>query len=529
MEHKRLVTTLLITVYVSVCAWIACLPVPVTQANGQRLGSTKTEQTDANWQQVNNNGFGTAQASEISAVGAFDGYLYAGTDNAADGAQILRSSDGISWTAVSAPGFGIPHDTAPHAILDLATFNGRIYASTGRSQNAGQIWRSVNGLNWAPMIIAGFGDPDTVDVSALAVYNGQIYAGATNRVTGAQIWRSFTGDSNSWEQSVPAISGTEPAAVTGFAEFDGALYAAIESAEAPAQIWYSLGGDWMSAVADGFGDSNTNKTGGMAVLNGYLYVGAGNALQGAQLWRTNDGENWQQVITPGFGDANNQEIDALTVFENALYVSVQNPVTGVEIWRSQNGTVWQQANLDGFGDSKNTLANIVDPHLGNLYVGTRNQIDGGELWRLSSGVFYGLDLSPDASLSGQAGQRVAYTVILTNTGNTTDTYSLSLAGNVWPTTLSSSTETLLPTTTAHFTVTVDIPAGTSVNASDTVTVTAISQGAEGLSDAAVLTTHSTSPLHKIYLPTVINNAMKNMLYLPQIISGVSAQRRIADE
>ena len=344
------------------------------------------------WQQVNSNGFGDPQTGEVSALEAFNGYLYAGTHNPIDpaplydGAQIFRSSDGETWTAVTQPGFGNTHDTAPPAILDFIVFNSRLYASTGRG-NASQIWRSLNGVTWAPMDVTGFSNPDNVDVSALAVYGGMIYAGVTNQVTGAQIWRSFTGNNNEWTQVAPTVPGTAPASVTGFAvfEFDGGLYAAVESEEAPAQIWRSYGGGWEIIVNDGFGNGNTTSTGGMAVFAGYLYVGAGNTADGAQLWRTSDGASWEQAITPGFGDPNNQKVEMVFVFQNQLYASVKNAGTGIELWRSMDGTLWERANQDGFGDSNNSSSNgsnATADFLGRLYVGTSNVVDGGELWRM---------------------------------------------------------------------------------------------------------------------------------------------------
>src|SRR3990172_4464562 len=138
------------------------------------------------WQQVNSNGFGNLQTGEVSALEAFNGYLFAGTHNAIEFARIYRSPEGLTWTPVSQPGFGITHDIAPPAILDLAVFKGRLYASTGRGDGPGQIWRALDGVNWAPMVIAGFYDPDTVDITAFVIYNNFLYAGATNLVSGAQ-------------------------------------------------------------------------------------------------------------------------------------------------------------------------------------------------------------------------------------------------------------------------------------------------------------------------------------------------------
>jgi len=242
-------------------------------------------------------------------------------------------------------------------------------------------------VNWAPMVIHGFSDPDTVDITVLTEYNGLLYAGATNLISGAQVWRSFTGDNNTWTQVAPASPGTATASVTGFAIFNGGLYAAIES-DTPAQIWRSYGGasgTWTTVVSDGFGDANTLLTGGMAVFGNYLYTGTGNTTKGAQLWRTNDGASWEQAIEPGFGDPNNQKVEMVFVFQNQLYVSVKNAQTGIELWRSIDGTLWEQANQDGFGDSNNSgsnWSNATADFLGQFYMGTSNVVDGGELWRL---------------------------------------------------------------------------------------------------------------------------------------------------
>ena len=372
------------------------------------------------WQQVNSNGFGDPQTGEVSAVEAFNGHLYAGTHNAIAGARIFRSQEGVTWTAVTQPGFDIPHDTAPPAILDLAVFNGRLYASTGRG-NAGQIWRTLNGVIWAPMVIAGFADPDTVDITALAEYGGKLYAGATNEVSGAQIWSSYSGDSNTWTKATAPVTGTA-AGVTGLAAFDGALYAAVES-DAPAQLWRSYGGGWTTVISDGFGSSLTTSTGGLAEFGGYLYVGAGNSADGAQLWRTNDGDIWAQAISPGFGDPNNQKVELVFVFQNQLYASVKNVGTGMELWRSTDGSLWERANQDGFGDSNNAKSNgsnATAEFLGQLYVGTSNVVTGGELWRMQQQPAPHTDLSIGKQRQGTgwvtSGERITYTLTITNAG-----------------------------------------------------------------------------------------------------------------
>ncbi|MBK8900109.1 MAG: hypothetical protein IPM53_02910 [Anaerolineaceae bacterium] len=456
------------------------------------------------WQQVNNNGFGDLQASEVSAVEPFGDYLYAGTSNATNSARIFRSPDGLTWTPVIDPGFGNPHDTAPLAILDMLVFNGYLYASTGRG-NAAQIWRTVDGVNWARVVNAGFGDPDIVNITVLAEFNGLIYAGATHSITGAQIWRSFTGDSNSWTQVAPSAAGTSAAGVTGFAVFDGALYAAVEFEDgSPVQIWRSFGGDWTAVMTNGFGNSNTVFAGGMAEFSGYLYVGAGNTVHGAQLWRSGDGTNWTQVINLGFGGADNEKAELVYTFQNQLYVSEKNLSTGLAIWRSSDGLILEQANLDGFGDSENintNWSNATANFLNQLYVGTTNAIDGGELWQQEQP--FGVDLSPNATLQGAAGQIVTYTLSVTNTGKMIDTFNLGVAGNSWVTELSAPSIVLAPGSSSTFTVAVTIPSYVSSGTADIVTLTATSQGNLAINDSVTLTTQCLEQAWRISLPLVI--------------------------
>jgi hypothetical protein len=288
-------------------------------------------QEEPGWQQANGDGFGDPDAGEVSALAAFGSYLYAGTHNAIDGALILRSPDGVTWTPVIDPGFGNPHDTAPPAILDFVVSGSYLYASTGRGDSAAKIFRSSNGLHWAPVVNSGFADQDNVDITALAPYGGMLYAAVTNLVDGVQIWRSYTGDSNSWTQDSPPTLVAANAAVTSLAEFDGALYAAVESEEHPVQIWRTIGGGWSAVVADGFGDDSVTLSGGLAEFGGYLYAGTGSTSSGAQLWRTSDGDTWLPATTPGSGDTNNQEVTSLFVFQSQLYAGVSNATTGIEV------------------------------------------------------------------------------------------------------------------------------------------------------------------------------------------------------
>ncbi len=486
MGHKLVngVLAILLVVSVSACAANAGSIPEASVYNSQEIAQVIPIPT---WEQVNGDGFGDVKELEVSALEAFNSYLYAGTYNLIDplqvydGARIFRSPDGVTWTAVTGPGFQNPHDSAPPAILDFVVFGTRLYASTGRGGNPAQIWRSSNGTSWAPMVSAGFGDPDIHDIAALAVFNNVIYAGAGSQVSGAKIYRSSTGDSNTWTLVTPAAATMAGAGVTGFEVFNTTLYATVES-EAPLQIWRSSNGStWTVAVSNGFGDSQTTSTGGMAVFGGYLYVGAGNTTAGAQLWRSNNGTSWVEAIPPGFGDPNNKTVEMVFVFQNQLYVGVQNDQTGIEIWRSADGTNWEQVNADGFGDSKNTTTNgshAAADYLSQLYVGTSNIVTGAELWRMRQQV--PATPTPTSTATDTA------TPTVTNTPTDTPTNPPTATATDTATSTSTATPTDTPTNTATST-----PTSTPVN-TPTYTLTSTATGTPTNTPASGPTSTATS-------------------------------------
>ncbi|HLF87885.1 MAG TPA: FixG Ig-like domain-containing protein, partial [Anaerolineales bacterium] len=112
---------------------------------------------------------------------------------------------------------------------------------------------------------------------------------------------------------------------------------------------------------------------------------------------------------------------------------------------------------------------------------------------------FGVALSADQAASADAGTTVVYTVTVTNTGNTLDTFDLTASGS-WPATLSQATLSLGGGKSATFTVEVAVPGNAAGGDSNVTTVTATSQTNPTATDNTDLTT--TVVTYKLYLPLI---------------------------
>jgi hypothetical protein len=153
--------------------------------------------------------------------------------------------------------------------------------------------------------------------------------------------------------------------------------------------------------------------------------------------------------------------------------------------------------------------------IGNTYTGTlcvnsndaANPIVTVPLTLTVEAPSYGVELDPDGAMTDLAGATVTYTLYITNTGNTADTFNLAATGNSWTTTLSDSSVSLNVGESTMVWVTVDIPTGGVADGDmDVATVTATSAGDSGVSASATLTTTAEVEGYFIYLPFVAKDA-----------------------
>jgi serine protease AprX len=104
-------------------------------------------------------------------------------------------------------------------------------------------------------------------------------------------------------------------------------------------------------------------------------------------------------------------------------------------------------------------------------------------------ALYGVAVSDESSQTGQPGSIVTYTLHLTNTGITTDSFTIDLGPAQWPTTIAfTSTAVLSANESVPVTVTVLIPAEALAYTFDTVAITATSHTKAQRSAATTITT-----------------------------------------
>jgi hypothetical protein len=156
--------------------------------------------------------------------------------------------------------------------------------------------------------------------------------------------------------------------------------------------------------------------------------------------------------------------------------SATNPLYGQPAWTTPQ-TQWINtiANLDEFAGHTVQL---------RFRLGTDDSISY-EGWYVDDLVVQSCSpstsLGPDSSLTGQPGESVVHSFVLTNQSTATDSFNLSLTGNTWPTAITNGNPiTLTAGQTATVNVQVDVPAGAS-GMSDSFTLSATSQGIPGIS------------------------------------------------
>jgi hypothetical protein len=286
----------------------------------------------AQWEQVST---GIGNDKTVLALGQFNGYLFAGTENLG----VFRSADGQNWTAVN-------NGVASNARVDAFVANGgAFFLGTAGSG----VYRSTDdGLNWQA---SSSGLSSTI-VTCLTVHDGNLIAG-TQGISGlfrGGVWVS-TNNGASWSQINSGLPN--PATIYAIASTGTALFAGTTA------------GPYVSTNS---GASWTLSTTGMGTNRWILGLAAvGNTIYAAMdadgiYMSTNNGTTWTQtylqrrVTTIA---SHNGDLFAGSVPPEAISYSLNGGTT----WNSMQGNLpttwdWQFLAYNGFLYTGKTLNGV---------------------------------------------------------------------------------------------------------------------------------------------------------------------------
>ena len=277
-------------------------------------------------------------------------------------------------------------------------------------------------------------------------------------------------------------------------------------------------------------------------------AGGGNAPLDVTVWITSASGSSQVVITAtSQGDGSKQDTSVLTTtvttqptlndVEIAPHTAAQTGDVGTTVTYTlrvtNTGTISDYFNLSIGGHAWGTTLSVYGLNLKpgegqpvTVYVqipagaisGTQDVatitarsagapavFDSATLTTTAYVPTYGVELTPPtAQQTGYSGDVMTYTLTVRNTGERSDTYTLSKVGNTWPTTLSvPSVGPLAPNATAQFSVTVQVPFTALSGTQDVATITACSTGDPTVSGSATLTTTARVPNYDVELTPLV--------------------------
>lgn len=313
---------------------------------------------------IEGGGFGD-ENNEWAFPWVFKDRLILGVCNIKTGGEIWVSEDGASFRQVVAGGMGHPEVTGfvgrsdPRSLDSV--FDGMLYIGVSNPAEGGEIWRTADGLAWERVAEKGLTRTDSLLLSPAISDGDKLYAfgtggGTIDNLIGFDLYR--TTDGVTWEQVIKDGFGVgdERNVSAGLVKFRDRLYLATNNMDprilnpsAPAER-HSLSGfqlmessdgkNWTQVGEDGFGTPTTFMA-GLQVQGDCLYLSAVDYHTGDQLWRSTDGRDWElifQVPDPSFF----QEGGGPLPFKGHFLFFSNDLKRGAQIWRSNEVMVAEE-------------------------------------------------------------------------------------------------------------------------------------------------------------------------------------------
>ncbi|MCP4624469.1 MAG: hypothetical protein GY850_13220 [bacterium] len=290
----------------------------------------------------------------------------------------VTGTDGSTWEKVNVPGFGNANNCST---IEMASFQGRIYALTRNDIQGAEMWRTNRDGGWEQVLFPNgvtngiYGNQRLNNVwGALHVFQGKLYIGFSSGYQGAvlyssgcEIWRY---DGVQWEAVIAdRADDEESGTITSIANCDNAGSTTadiidnnktwitdewaggiltVETAEGYVRKFYIVGNTVNTLTVQQNEKAGTGATQAAeteqtvcashsfgSMFPSYSYDTGTVAVGDIYQIGTGTDEN-------GFGEPWNKTITDMEVHEGALYVSTGlNYDFGAQVWSTVNGDDWE--------------------------------------------------------------------------------------------------------------------------------------------------------------------------------------------
>ncbi len=291
-----------------------------------------------------------APSGSLRALTEHNGILYIGVTNEVRDnppAGKLYATDGSKVWPVSTDGFGNLNNSGIYA---LASFNGWLYAGTGNRAEGYEVWKLAGPASPDPVrLIAGGGPSDANQAAGtMLVFQDRLYIGGLIfaginingefPIRGADMIRIDHNDS--WETVVgPGSIGNidsgfdkiTNAYLWSFCEYKGELYCGTWDSASFIPVTKS----YLPAIRQTFLKKILQRLFGLSaksVPTLYDII----TRNGGKLYKSPDGVHWELIFQDGLGNPLNFGLRTMCVVDDELYLGMANIFEGLEIFRSNS-------------------------------------------------------------------------------------------------------------------------------------------------------------------------------------------------
>jgi len=326
----------------------------------------RTKSIDDEWELVAEEGLGNKNNIWFMESIVFNDYLYFGTYNSGDGCELFRTNDGINWETVIGKGASTKSGMGTLTnfyVWSSVIYNDTLYIGTNNLNGGGELWKSIDGINWKPEIaymsrisarLHGAKYPRGFTSSirnirggirSMAVYNNELYIGFCGEDIRSNIFLGKYRILN-FGQGVFMCSP-----IRRFISLGLDIFKYNSTTDKWTKV---IGGIFKGNTSSGFGNPRNEYPWSMITHGKYLYVGTlcsdpinivfnrekflkwsitfPMSTGKGELWRF-DGINWEKINEDGFGNKYNVGIRELGIYHNNLYAFTMNCKTGCQAWR----------------------------------------------------------------------------------------------------------------------------------------------------------------------------------------------------